>query len=256
MTQVGKLYKKIPYLVRDKDNSYKSISYTENIINELTNNYHLEQNDIVNVFSNNRDNLLHFHIVIKVHIPKDNINLIYKDEEIEFTFEEYKESKTKTKYINSFMFIETFKHLNEKALVEVFDEMIGCNGKNLFISIQKENLKIFLPSSKHYIYRNILLEKEVLIKDVANSFNISAEKLYKDLNPNIIKQVCKDLDITYKSLALELGYKPDTINKAASTEKISEQLSKAIELYLENLRLQEDLKKFNSIKETLQNAVF
>lgn len=255
MTQVGKLYKKIPYLVRDKDNSYKSVSYAENILNELINKYQFQLNDIVNVFSNNRDNILHFHIVIRIHIPKDNINIKYKDEDVEFTFEEYKESKTKTKYINSFMFIETFKHLNEKALVEVFDEMIGCNGKNLFISIQKEKLKIFLPSSKHYLYRNILLEKEFIVKDIANSFGISTEKLYKDLNPNIIKQVCKDLDITYKTLALELGYKPDTINKAASTEKISEQLFKAIDLYLENLKLKEDLKKFNSIKETLQNAI-
>ena len=117
--------------------------------------------------------------------------------------------------------------------------MVGCNGKNLFISIPKDNLKLFLPSCKQYYCRKIILEKEETIKDVANSFNIDSSILFEDLNPNIIKNVCKDLNLTYKILANELGYKPDTINKAASTGKVSEQLSKAIELYLENLSLKE-----------------
>jgi hypothetical protein len=99
----------------------------------------------------------------------------------------------------------------------------------------------------------MLLEKREIIEDVAHSFDIDTTQLFEDLNPNLIKSVCKDLNSTYKILAFELGYKPDTINKAASTGKISEQLKKAIELYLENLRLKEELKNFNLIKESLQN---
>lgn len=252
MTQIGKLYKKIPYLVRDRENDYKNISYVESLIEELTKK-DINLDDIINVFSNNRDNLLHFHLVIKSSIQKENLVLKFENKDIEFTFEEYKESKTKSKYINSFMFIETFKHLNETNLMKAFDEMIGCNGKNLFISVPKDNLKLFSPDSKQYLCRKILLEKEELVKDTANSFNIDSSTLYEELNPNLIKNVCKDLNLTYKVLAYELGYKPDTINKAASTSKISEQLSRAIELYLENLRLKEELKSFNTIKETLQN---
>lgn len=255
MTQVGKLFKNTPYLVRDKDNTYKDSKYVEALIDELSKNYDVEAQNIVNVFSNNRDNLLHFHLVIKVNISNENLTMKFKGEDIEFTFEEYKESKTKTKYINSFMFIETFKHLNELTLVNVFDDIIGCNGKNLFISVPKENLKLFQPSSKHYCYRNILIQKRETIEDIAETFSISTEKLYEDLNPNLIKQVCKDLNLTYKKLAYELGYKPDTINKAASTGKVSDQLNKAIELYLENLRLKEELKDLDKIRQTLQNVM-
>ena len=255
MTQIGKLFKNTPYLVRDNDNTYKDSKYVETLINELSKNYDILEENIVNVFSNNRDNLLHFHLVIKVNIPKENLCMKFKGEDIEFTFEEYKESKTKTKYINSFMFIETFKHLNEKTLVNVFDDIIGCNGKNLFISVSKENLKLFQPSSKHYRYRNVLIEKKEVVEDIADTFNIETEKLYEDLNPNLIKQVCKDLNLTYKKLAYELGYKPDTINKAASTGKVSDQLNKAIELYLENLRLKEELKDLDTIRQTLQHVM-
>ncbi|WP_228144654.1 hypothetical protein [Poseidonibacter parvus] len=255
MTQLGKIFNKTPYLVRDIDNTYKDIVYVENIINTLVSKYKINVENIVNVFSNNRDNLLHFHIVIKTNMPKENLSLKYENEDIEFTFEEYKESKTKTKYINSFMFIETFKHLNENSLVTVFDDIIGCDGKKLFISVAKENLKLFQPSSKHYYYRNILLLKKDVVCDIANSFNIDTEELYVDLHPNVIKHVCKDLNLTYKKLSFELGYKPDTINKAASTGKVSDQLSKAIELYLENLRLKEELKDFDVIKQTLQNVM-
>ena len=255
MTQVGKLFNKTPYLARDIDNTFKDIDYVEKIIKTLLTQYNIKAEDIVNVFSNNRDNLLHFHIVIKTNMPKENLCLKYEKEDIEFTFEEYKESKTKTKYINSFMFIETFRHLNENSLVKVFDDMIGCDGKKLFISVSKENLKLFQPRSKHYYYRNILILKKEIVQDIADSFNINTDELYKDLHPNVIKQVCKDLSLTYKKLSFELGYKPDTINKAASTGKISDQLSKAIELYLENLRLKEELKDFDVIKQTLQNVM-
>jgi len=255
MTQVGKLFKNTPYLVRDIDNKYKDISYVETIINNLLVKYDITAENIVNVFSNNRDNLNHFHLVIKTNMPKENLCLSYEKEDVEFTFEEYKESKTKTKYINSFMFIETFKHLDENSLVTVFDNIIGCNGKNLFISVAKENLKLFQPSSKHYYYRTILLEKREIIETTASSFHINCEELYDNLNPNIIKQVCKDLNLTYKKLSYELGYKPDTINKAASTGKVSDQLNKAIELYLENLRLKEELKNFDAIKQTLSNVI-
>ena len=255
MTQVGKLFNKTPYLARDIDNTFKDIDYVEEIIKTLLTPYNIKAENIVNVFSNNRDNLLHFHIVIKTNMPKENLCLKYKKEDIEFTFEEYKESKTKTKYINSFMFLETFKHLNENSLVKVFDDMIGCDGKKLFISVSKENLKLFQPSSKHYYYRNILILKKEIVQDIADSFSIDTSELYKDLHPNVIKQVCKDLSLTYKKLSFELGYKPDTINKAASTGKISDQLSKAIELYLENLRLKEELKDFDVIKQTLQNVM-
>ncbi len=254
MTQIGNLFKKTPYLVRDEDSSYKSIEYVENIIDILLTENDLNKRDLKNVFSNNRDNILHFHIIIKKNIKHEHLCITYENEDIEFTFEEYKESKTKTRAISSFMFLEAFKHQKEKHLLKVFDDIIGCDGKILFISLPKNDLKLFQPSSKHYHYRNILIAKKDLICETATSFGIDCKQLYVDLDPNIIKQVCKDLNMTYKSLSFELGYKPDTINKAASTGKISDQLNKSIEFYLENLRLREELKQFELIKQTLQNV--
>jgi hypothetical protein len=255
MKQVGKIYNKIPYMVRDINSQYKNISFLENVLEKYFINDAIKKENIINVFSNNRDNLLHFHLIINTSIKKEHVCIELENSQIEFTIEEYKESKTKTNYINSFMFIETFKHLNEKKLVTVFDDAIGCDGKKLFICTAKDELKLFQPSSKHYYYRKILEEKREIVENIAQSFNIDSEELYKELNPNVIKQTCKDLNLTYKKLSYELGYKPDTINKAASTGKISDQLQKAIELYLENLRLKEELKDLNSIKQTLKNVM-
>ena len=87
------------------------------------------------------------------------------------------------------------------------------------------------------------IKKEVIIKDVANSFNICAEKLYRDLNPNIIKQVCKDLDITYKSLALELASKQIRVNCISPGMVMTEMSSKILDLVSEDGK--------NEIKKTI-----
>jgi len=251
MTQIGKLFKKIPYSVRDVHNHYKDIRYVEGLVKTLISNEDVDEECIVNIFTNNRDSIFHFHIVTREENVNRNVSFKHKGDEIEFTFEGYTNCKGKTQKVNSYIFIETFEHIHEAAVKEVFENMIGCDGDKLFISAVREDLTLFLPSSDHYRYRNILLEKESLIRDTCISFDIDCEKLYEDLNPNLIKQVCKDLNLTYKKLSYELGYKPDTINKAASTGKVSEQLKKAISLYLENIRLQEEMKKLESMKEIL-----
>lgn len=255
MTQIGKLFKKIPYSVRDVNNHYKDIRYIESLVKTLVSNENIEENNIINIFSNNRDSIFHFHIILREKTSENNLYFKNKGDDIEITFEGYKEPKGKTKKVNSFLFLETFEHLNEKALIEAFEGMIGCDGEKLFISIANENLFLFRPNSNHYKYRNTLLEKESVIRDTCISFDINCEKLFENLNPNLIKQVCKDLNLTYKRLASELGYKPDTINKAASTGKVSEQLKKAISLYLENIRLQEEMKKLDSMRQVLNNFI-
>lgn len=254
MVQVGKVFNKIPYIIRDKFNQYNNINFVENLTEKICEKG-LKQSDIINIFSNNRDNLYHFHLLLKNNeLNKEYLIIDFENTTVEITLEQHKELKNKSPYINSLVFIEIFKNLNECDLSQAFDCLVGCNGKNLFISYDKDTLKMFLPNSNHYKYRKILLKKIEIIKDVASSFEIDYKTLIEDLNPNIVKSVCKDLNITYKFLANELGYKPDTLNKAASTGKISEQLSKAIDLYLENLSLKEELKSFKLIKESLKNC--
>ena len=68
---------------------------------------------------------------------------------------------------------------------------------------------------------------------------------------NIVKQTCKELNLTYKQLGEAIGYSESAINNAARQEKISEPLTKAIELYRENLKLQQELTDFHTLKAIL-----
>ncbi|MCJ8327715.1 MAG: hypothetical protein MJK08_11535 [Campylobacterales bacterium] len=255
MAQVGKLFNSVPYIVRDQECVYTDIPEVEEVINDFLSNYMLKIDNLVNVYSNNRDDQTNFHIKVNGNMPEESICVDLNHGNFDITFEEYKEIKTKSSKVNSLMFIEEFKHREENALVKSFEYMIGCDGKKLFCSIIKEKFNIYKPNSKAYLNRLNLLEKKDLVIEVAQSFNISIEDLYIQLNPNIIKQVCKDLHLTYKRLAAEIGYKPDTINKSASTGKISEQLKKAIEMYLENLRLKDEIKEFTIMKNTLNKIL-
>lgn len=255
MKPVGKLFNKVPYLVRDIHSKYKSIHEVEEVISDFMSYYMLTIDNLIDVFSNNRDNISSFHIKVNSKMPEESIYVDFHNDELDITFEECKENKTSTRKINSLIIIDTLKQENEYELIEVFDEIMGCDGKKLFISFTKEKLKLFDPKSKHYAYRKTLIEKKEYIKDLSTEFNISYNEVYEDLYPNIIKAVCHDLNITYKSLASKIGYKADTINKAASTNKISEQIYKAIEMYLENLRLKEELKDFEIMKVTLRKIL-
>ena len=68
---------------------------------------------------------------------------------------------------------------------------------------------------------------------------------------NLIKQTCKELNLTYKQLGELIGYSESALNNAARQEKISEPLKRAIELYLENLKLQQELSDFRTLKAIL-----
>lgn len=255
MKKVGKLFKKTPYFVRDENRIHKDIKYVEELLKTLVKENKLDENNIVYIFSNNRDNIFHFHLLLKDDINIKHTQLKFKADNIEFTFEYFSDTKSKTKNVNTFLFIETFKQLKEFDLVNAFDYMISCNGSKLSICIEKEDLKLFKPDDIQYIHRNTILKKQDFIEDICISFDISCESLFKELNPNLIKQVCKDLNLTYKKLSYELGYKPDTINKAASTGKVSEQLKKAITLYLENLRLRNEIKNLETLKQKINSVL-
>lgn len=69
---------------------------------------------------------------------------------------------------------------------------------------------------------------------------------------NLIKKVCKELNLTYKQLGELIGYSESAINNASRQDKISEPLKKAIELYKENLNLKNELQDFRTLKEILK----
>lgn len=70
---------------------------------------------------------------------------------------------------------------------------------------------------------------------------------------NLIKDTCKSLELTYRELGEKIGYSDSNLRKAVSQNKVSSQLKKAIELYLEIVKLkekEEETKNFKSILRT------
>lgn len=86
-------------------------------------------------------------------------------------------------------------------------------------------------------------------------------ELLKELRPNIkgigifendIKEVSFALGLSYKQLANEIGLSESSLRSAASTNKISRQLSKALELYVETVLLKRKLRASDIFKKSLK----
>lgn len=71
---------------------------------------------------------------------------------------------------------------------------------------------------------------------------------------NLIKKVCKDLDITQKELANKIGIKEVTINKWSSTGDIPLQGIKSLNLILENHKLKKDLHIVEMFKNYIKDS--
>ena len=65
---------------------------------------------------------------------------------------------------------------------------------------------------------------------------------------HLVKRVSKELGLTYKELGEEIGYSESTLRKSVSEDRITQQLKKAIELYLEIIKLQESKEKIKKTK--------
>ena len=72
------------------------------------------------------------------------------------------------------------------------------------------------------------------------------------MKENIIKNVCKELGLTYKELGEKIGYSEGALKTASSTGRVSEPLKKAIELYLKNEKLEKELKEYHQLKNILK----
>lgn len=69
---------------------------------------------------------------------------------------------------------------------------------------------------------------------------------------NIIKQTCRELNLTYKQLGELIGYSESAI-KNAGVGEASEPMKKAIELYKETLNLRAKLDKSEAFKNNLKS---
>jgi len=75
------------------------------------------------------------------------------------------------------------------------------------------------------------------------------------MKENIVKQICKELDITYKELGEKIGVAEPTLRTIASTGKVSEQIEAAVKLYEKNIELEKKLSEFNSFKAFMKKTI-
>lgn len=76
-----------------------------------------------------------------------------------------------------------------------------------------------------------------------------------EMSDNLIKTTCKQLGLTYKQLGELIGYSESALNNASRQNTISEPLKFAINLYLENLKLKEELEDFRTLKTILSKTL-
>ena len=69
---------------------------------------------------------------------------------------------------------------------------------------------------------------------------------------NLIKQTCKELNLTYKQLGEMIGYSESALKNAATSEA-SDPMKKAINMYLEILALKKELKASQDFKNNLKD---
>ena len=68
---------------------------------------------------------------------------------------------------------------------------------------------------------------------------------------HLVKKVSKELGLTYQELGKKIGYSESTLRGAVSKNQVSMQLEKAIELYLEIIKLKEKEKNIENIKDVI-----
>ena len=68
---------------------------------------------------------------------------------------------------------------------------------------------------------------------------------------HLVKRVSKELGLTYKELGERIGYTESNLRRSVSKNQLSGQLKKAIELYLEIIKLKEIEKEEKKKKEII-----
>jgi len=148
-----------------------------------------------------------------------------------------KERKHDTEFIKNII-----SKIENQELAKSFQKIIGGSKEDgLFIrAVNKNQVEENI---------NIIIENVDLLKEITKKYEVEDSLIRIISNKsNIIKKTCEELNLTYAQLATAIGYKTDTVSKAASTGNISDQLKRAIELYEENVTLRNSIDKYFQLK--------
>lgn len=72
---------------------------------------------------------------------------------------------------------------------------------------------------------------------------------------NIVKKVCRELEITQRELAERIGMSEGGLRTASSSGKITSQVEKSCELLLKNKELENELQEFKELQKALKKVI-
>ncbi len=72
---------------------------------------------------------------------------------------------------------------------------------------------------------------------------------------HLVKKVSKELGLTYRELGEKIGYSESSLRKIVSNNTVTTQLKTAINLYLNNIKLQKELEEIEEFKETARTFI-
>ena len=76
--------------------------------------------------------------------------------------------------------------------------------------------------------------------------------ILKKKEVHLVKKVSKELGLTYKELGAKIGYTEGNLKKSVHDNRTTDQLKKAIELYLKTLQLEEKLNETEKMKKQVR----
>lgn len=97
------------------------------------------------------------------------------------------------------------------------------------------------------------VKSPVINQQYQTIFKNNVLKYLIGLEDNIIKSACIEQKLTYQQLADAIGVSESSLRSSVSTNKVSKQIEKSIEMYLRIVYLEKELEKTNLIKSTLKS---
>jgi ribosome-binding protein aMBF1 (putative translation factor) len=70
---------------------------------------------------------------------------------------------------------------------------------------------------------------------------------------HLVKKVSKELGMTYKELAKEIGYSESILRQSVSHNRISSPLEKVLYIYLKNHELEQEINKIEAFKNYIKS---
>lgn len=157
--------------------------------------------------------------------------------------------KDSTKYISDFSW--GYIDLSNSDLFKE-DKKISANTEQTAEVI----LSAIFPYNEEKLNLKQLFINTFLIENTISYTNSSFTKddvLNWYNNLNLIKRACVELQLTYREFGEKVGFGEGAIKNAAATGKISDQLKRAIEMYLEIQKLTKENQKFREIQKLIKD---